>query len=139
MAATASLGRNPHLIWTVWIGTGLGRPVLLLGARWAGGVEAVLFDIEMHDSFPFDIGSVAAYADILLTDVASDQYQCPVEFGPKVRKEGRCRVVIRSIPIAEVADKGEHPLVLIFMAHGAPHMNALRALAKIGRSQGVGD
>lgn len=46
MAAAASLGRYPHLVWTRWIATGLGRPVLLLGAWWADGVETVTFDGE---------------------------------------------------------------------------------------------
>ena len=127
MTAAATFGRQAHLIWTCWIGTGLGRPVLLLGARWAGGVEVVVFEVKKHESLPLEIGSVAAHADILLADVASEQ----VKFGQKLRREGRCRVVVRYIPIEEVAGNGEHFLVIIFMARKAPHNDALRALVKV--------
>ena len=75
MTATASLGWYAHLVWTVRISTGLGRPVLLLGARWAGGVKAVVLEVEQHESLPLEIGTVAADADILSADVAPDH--CP--------------------------------------------------------------
>ena len=75
MTAAATFGRHAHLIWTCWIGTGLGRPVLLLGARWAGGVKAVVLEVEQHESLPLEIGTVAADADILSADVAPDH--CP--------------------------------------------------------------
>ena len=73
MAAAASLGRYPHLVWTRRIGTGLGRPVRLLGARWTGSMEAVVFEVENHAALPLEISGIAADADILLTDVAPDQ------------------------------------------------------------------